>query len=125
MPMSTTEAHTYLDALRGGALYCFLSTADPTPDGSGIAEPVGNGYARVTMAAKFPAASARALVNSVAVTFPAASGGDWGTLTHWGFASASSAGTVKWYAPLDASRTVLDGDTFSFPIGDLTVSLPS
>jgi hypothetical protein len=46
-------------------LYVGLSTADPTDDDSGLAEPSGNGYARVAVtnnATNFPAASGGAKV---------------------------------------------------------------
>jgi hypothetical protein len=61
-------------------LYVGLSTADPTDDGSGNAEPSGNGYARVNFNTWATAAS-RATSNSGAITFPQASG-NWGTITH-------------------------------------------
>lgn len=61
-------------------VYIGLSTADPTDDASGIAEPSGNGYAR--KAISFSAASSRKVVQNGAVQFDQASG-PWGTITHW------------------------------------------
>lgn len=63
------------------AVYIGLHTADPTDAGTG-AEVSGNGYARQSMA--FAASSSGTASNSAAVEFPAASGGNWGTITHIG-----------------------------------------
>lgn len=62
------------------SVYIGLSTADPTDDASGIAEPAGNGYAREAIV--FSAAASRKVVQNGAVTFDQASGA-WGTITHW------------------------------------------
>ena len=58
------------------ALYVALSTADPTDAGSGMAEPSGNGYARVQHDA-WDAAASRATENTGTISFPEASG-SWG-----------------------------------------------
>lgn len=50
------------------AIYVGLSTAEPLDDASGLAEPSGNGYARVqTSASDWNAASGGSLDNAVSV----------------------------------------------------------
>lgn len=91
------------------AVYISLHTADPTDDGSG-AEVSGNGYARQAMA--FDAASGGTASNSAAVEFPAASGGNFGTITHIGLWDASTAGNLLFHAALTASKVINEGDIF-------------
>ncbi len=56
--------------------------------------------------------------NAVAVTFPQATG-SWGTITHFGFYDASTAGNLWFWAALSASKAVATDDTASFAIGAL------
>lgn len=105
-------------------LYLALSTADPGEDGTGLAEPAGNGYARRSCtAADMAAAAAGAKSNGVELAFAQASGGTWGTITHIALMDAITAGNVLWSGALAAPRTVNDGDTFRFAIGNLTFTL--
>jgi len=90
-------------------VYIGLHTADPTDDGSG-AEVSGNGYARQIM--DFGASSSGTASNSSAVEFPAASGGDWGTITHIGIYDALTSGNLLFHAALTTSKSILDGDIF-------------
>ena len=91
------------------AVYIGLHTADPTDTGSG-AEVSGFGYARQAMA--FGASSGGTASNSSAVEFPAASGGNWGTITHIGIYDASTSGNLLFHAALTASKTINDADIF-------------
>ena len=99
--------------------YVALSTADPTEDGSGIAEPVGNGYTRIALGATTRTVSE--VVNDAAVTFAEASG-SWGTISHIAFFDAASAGNFLGSNALDSSLAVGSGDTARFPAGDITVT---
>ncbi len=90
-------------------VYIGLHTADPTDAGTG-AEVSGSGYARQAMA--FGASSSGTASNSGAVEFPAASGGNWGTITHIGIYDASSSGNLLFHAALTASKTINNGDIF-------------
>lgn len=106
-------------------LYAALSTADPTDSGGGIAEPVGNAYARVAITnntTNWPNASAGSKANGTAVTFPTASG-SWGTITHFAIFDASSSGNMIGYGTLTASKVIGNGDTASFAISALTITL--
>ena len=100
-------------------VYLGLSTADPTDDASGLAEPVANNYERE--AVTFGAAATRAIANSGAVTFNQASGA-WGTLTHWALFDALTAGNMMAHGSLSASKGVVTGNTPSVAIGEVEVS---
>jgi hypothetical protein len=107
-------------------IYVALSTADPTDDGTGMAEPSGNGYLRVqTAAADWDPASGGALDNANAIEFPQASGGSWGTITHFALFDATKAvgGNMLAHGALSASKTIADGDTARFSAGALDVTL--
>lgn len=108
-------------------IYVALSTTTPNEDGTGITEPVGNGYARVlTSAADWNAAvtgDPTVIDNLNPIGFPQASGGAWGLITHWVLYDALTGGAVQSYAPLDTSKAIGDGDTASFAAGDLNMTL--
>lgn len=115
-----------LDWLMGGATptrptarYVALFTTAEGDAGGGT-EVSGNGYARQAMTSD--AAASGATANSGALTFTA-SGGSWGTVTHIGIFSASTAGNLLWWGPLTASKAVGDGDSLVFAIGDIDLSL--
>lgn len=104
-------------------IYIFVSTADPTDDGSGVAEPAGSGYARVaTEAADWDASSGGSASNAVAITFPKATGA-WGELTHFGAYDAATDGNMLWYGELTTPKTISSGEIARFPIGSLTVTV--
>lgn len=104
-------------------VYVGLSTADPLDDASGLAEPSGNNYARVTTSGSdWDAASGGATANATALTFPEASGA-WGTCTHFARFDASSGGNMIDHGTLDASRVITSGITPRFSIGELDITL--
>ena len=67
--------------------------------------------------------------NAGDITFPAANGGAWGTITHIALVDHPTNtvyGTdvhVLMWSPLDASKTIADGDTFVISAGDLVVTV--
>ena len=104
-------------------IYVGLSTADPLDDASGLAEPSGNGYARVSTAgADWNTAAAGAPDNANDITFPQATG-SWGTVTHFALYDAATAGNMLAHGSLDTSKAVNNGDTVKFAAGDLDVTL--
>ena len=104
-------------------IYIALSTADPTDDASGIAEPSGGSYARkVTSGATWAAASGGAMSNAAAIEFTQASG-DWGTITHFAGYDAASGGNMLFHGALTSPMDVDSGDTVSFAIGALDGTL--
>jgi hypothetical protein len=103
--------------------YIGLSTANPTDDASGLAEPSGNGYARVTTSGSdWAAAASGATSNAAAITFPEASG-SWGTITHFAIFDAASDGNMLAYGALSSSETIDSGETPRFSIGELDITL--
>ena len=127
-----TVANQFLDSLLGtpgllpATVYIGLMTAEPNPDGTGVVEPSGNGYARVGVAnsvAQWPAASSRQKSHASDIVFAAASGGSWGTITHVGIFDAVSGGNLKCYGALDTPRLVNDTDVFRFLSGTSPLTL--
>lgn len=101
-------------------VYLALSTADPTDDGSGMAEPSGNGYAR--KAITFSAASSRQIDQNADVNFDQASG-SWGTITHWAIFDALTSGNMLAHGALSTSKQVVSGNTPSVASGEVTISV--
>jgi len=101
-------------------IYVALSTADPTDDASGIAEPSGNNYARKAHATWNTAAS-RAITNDGAITFNQASG-SWGTISHYAIYDAATDGNMLAHGALSSSKAIVSGNTPSIPDEDIEVS---
>lgn len=102
-----------------------LSTTTITDAGGNITEPSGNGYARVSLtnnATNWPAASAGSKANGTVITFPAATG-SWGTITDWFISDAASAGNILVYGTLTTAKAFGSGDTASFAVGDIVITL--
>ena len=92
-----------------------------------VGDPGANGTANVAaettrkdVTAVFAAASAGAVTSDTAVTWTSVAGTE--DFTHWTLWSASSAGTFYWSGTITANAVVA-GDTFTFPIGDLDISI--
>jgi hypothetical protein len=104
-------------------IYVGLSTADPTDDGSGLAEPSGNAYARVqTSASDWNTASNGSLENASDIIFDQATG-SWGTITHFALFDAATAGNLLAHGALSQSKAIGDSDTARFEAGDLDINL--
>ena len=96
------ETYT-LDLLLDKTLYLGLSTANPTDDNSGLAEPSGNAYARVTVIeSDWAAAVSGSKDNGETLTFPRATG-SWGTVTHFAIFDAVTSGNMLIYGALGSS----------------------
>ena len=100
------------------AVYLALHTANPDEDGSGT-EVSGNGYSR--QAVTFAAASGGSSASNSVEEFTA-SGGSFGTVTHFGIWDASSSGNLLYYGALTASKVIADGDTLRFASGAITIT---
>jgi hypothetical protein len=106
---------------RPTAWYIGLFTSDPTDTGSaGTEVSTGTGYARTAVTFSVTGDTA---TNTAAVEFPAASGGNWGTITHIGVMTASSGGDMIVHSALTTSKAINDGDVFRIPTGDLDITL--
>jgi len=113
------------DYTRPGTVYVALFTAAPSDSGGGT-EATGGSYARASVtnnSTNWPGATSGTGVksNGTAITFTTATG-DWGTVTHFAIFDAASGGNMLYWGALTASRTVLNGDTFQFAIGALTIT---
>ena len=100
-------------------VYVALFTS-ATSDAGGGTEVSGGSYAR--QAVTLGAASGGASENSADITFPTATA-DWGTITHVALMDALTGGNMLMHSPLDASKTVNNGDTFKINAGDLDVTV--
>lgn len=104
-------------------IYVALSTGDPLDNGSGLAEPSGNGYARdQTDGTDWNVASGGAIDNANAIVFSEATG-NWGTITHFALMDAASGGNLLVHGALSTSKSIDSGDTAEFAAGDLDVLL--
>lgn len=110
-------------ATRPTAWYIGLFTAAPSDAGGGT-EVSGNGYARkATGTISVSGTNPTNATNDAAIEFAAASGGNWGTITHAGIFDALTTGNLLAWAALSTSRTINDGDVLRIPAGDLDVTL--
>lgn len=114
-------AMTTGSATRPTAWYVALYTAAPSDSGGGTEVSTG-GYTR--QAVTFGAASSPGgtTSNTGAVSFTA-SGANFGTVTHIGIFDNSSGGNLLWHGSMTASKTVNDGDTLEFSIGNIDLTL--
>jgi hypothetical protein len=109
-----------------GTYYVGLMTSAPNDDGTGVVEPIGGSYGRVAVTndlTQWPAAGGGQKSNANDIVFPTASAPGWGTVTHFGLFDAPAGGNLWAFGPLDAPRTVLNGDDFRFLSGALTITL--
>jgi hypothetical protein len=106
---------------RPTAWYVALYTAAPSDSGGGT-EVSGSGYARQAVTFNAAATPGGTTDNSTAVTFTAA-GGSWGTVTHIGIFNALTTGNLLWHGAMTASKTIADGDTLEFAIGNIDLTL--
>ena len=104
-------------------VYIALYTVAPTDSGGGT-EVSGGSYARkavINNDTNFPAASSGAKANGTEITFVTATA-NWGTVVAFGIFDASSGGNLLYWADLTSSKTVNNGDTVKFAVGDLDVT---
>ncbi len=104
--------------------YLALATADPTDAATGASmNECPNAFAYARTAITLGAAAARRVTQSGAVTFPQASGGGWGTVTHWAIVSTATwgAGDVLAHGAFVASKVVNDGNTPSIADSEVYV----
>lgn len=118
-----TWLFTASSATRPTSWYVGLFTAAPSDTGGGT-EVSGNAYARVaTGTISVSGTSPTLATNSAAIEFAAASGGNWGSITHAAIFDASTSGNMIAWAELTTARTINDGDVFRIPAGSLDITL--
>ena len=101
--------------------YVALYTAAPSDSGGGTEVSTG-GYARQSVSFDAASSPGGTTSNSGEVSFTA-SGADYGTVTHMGIFDASSGGNLLWHGALTASKTVADGDTLTFAVGNIDLTM--
>lgn len=111
-----------LATMTSPTLYLAASTANPTDDASGLAEPSGNGYARVATASSDWQRSSNVVDNVNEKAFPEATG-TWGNITHLALFDAASGGNMIAHAALDTARSIAANETLRFPAGSITFTL--
>lgn len=116
--LSTATGNTLLGSIVSGAGFVSLHTANPGL--TGTSELSSTGYAR--QALTLTSASAKATHNNATITFGPAVG-DWPAATYYGLWSLVSGGTFLGGGPLNASKTVLDGDTASIASSGLALQI--
>lgn len=136
MGFSTANANAILDLRFGTGSYSIpatyyigLSTTQPTDAGANVSEPSGGSYARVaiTNASAWVAASGGSKSNAVPFAFPTATG-TWTTTAlvgWWVLYNASSGGVFQDWGVIPIPRAIADTDQFTFPIGDIIITIQS
>lgn len=111
------------------SLWVALSSTAPTDAGANVTEPTTGAYARVqTVNADWAAATGTAPTtksNANVITFPTATA-DWlagVNLTHFVLFDATTLGDAVATGALDVAKPVLNGDTASFAVGQLSLKL--
>jgi len=103
------------------AVYVALFTSDAGLEGGVITSEVSGGsYARELAGLSVSVDGVSANAADIIFTTATAS---WGTITHIALMDALTAGNVIMHSPLDAPKTVGNGDTFKINAGDLDVTI--
>jgi len=112
---------TATSVTRPTAWYVALYTGAPSDSGGGT-EVSGSGYVRKAVTWATATGTAGTTSNSNAPSFTA-SGGAFGTVTHIGIHDAESGGNLLWHGAMTASKTIADGDTLEFSVGNIDLTL--
>ena len=102
------------------ALFTSTATGAELEAGTLTNEVSGGSYAREL--ARLTAGSGGLSSNAADITFTTATA-DWGEVAFVALMDAITAGNVLMYSPLDANKTVNNGDTFKINTGDLDVEI--
>ena len=111
------------DYTRPATVYVALYTVAPTDAGGGT-ECTGGSYARKDVTnnvTNFPAASSGAKSNGVEIAFVQATA-SWGTVVAFGIFDAVTAGNLLYWATVTTNKTIDNGDTAKFAVGDLDIT---
>ena len=122
----TTYANTVLTAaFKTQQVYGSLHLADPGDTGSATCE-LATAFCYTRKAITFADDGAtRTISNTAALEFDAATGGNWGAITHLGISNCSLCGqtlTVA-YGALTTPKTIDDGDQLKFAIGNIDITI--
>jgi hypothetical protein len=109
-------------------MYLGISTSTIAAAGTGITEPVAMAYARITFTNNKTSWSVASgsnpgtLSNAIIYTFSQATG-NWGIITDFFISDAITGGNILVYGSLTAPKTIANGDTARFAIGDFVINL--
>jgi hypothetical protein len=108
-------------------LYFGLATGAIAANGTVTGEPASGSYARKSVTndtALWNTAANGALDNKIAITFVTATA-SWGTILNFFIANhlTNTGAAIIAYGTLTVSKAITTGDTASFAIGDLDISL--
>jgi len=127
-----SEANTILNSrfensASTGPATIFLAAFTAAPSDTGVGMEVSGGsYARQSEtcnSTNFPAASAGAITQANAITWPTATA-NWGTITDEAYMAASSGGTQPLYwGDLSANQVINNGNTLQNNANSITISL--
>lgn len=132
-----TEAGVLNYIFRGTAFtipdpcYVALYTVAPSDTGGGTEVANANGYTRKSIdmtSGVFGAATPgdpTTISNTSVIDFASASGGNWGTVVAFGILDSGTYGSgnlIVW-ADLTLSKAINDGDTASFGVGQMVITL--
>jgi len=106
---------------RPTSLFLALYIASPSDSGGGT-EVSGAGYSRQNITFSPAVSPGGTCSNNSIITFTA-NGGSFGTVTHIGIFDSLSGGNLLWHGQLLVSKTILDGDSLQFGIGNIKASL--
>lgn len=121
---ATGQTTTILTTTALTNLYVGLFTVTPS-DAAGGTEVTGGAYARIQSVGKWGAptsANPSTVANNAIITFPTATA-DWGTVVAFGLFTALTVGTLLWWGALGQNKTVSNGDTPSYGVGALVLTL--
>jgi len=106
-------------------VYVALSTSAYQEDGSGGNEPVGNGYARVSVTnntTNWPVTTTGSKTNANSITFASASG-SWGSIGYVGIFDQLTGGNLLMYGTLSIAKSPTSGDVLSYAPGNFVLNL--
>lgn len=113
--------HTYARPTKYIAL-CTVAVTD-SMTGSTITEPTTDSYARkICQTWDVASGTGGDTENTVEITFATATA-SWGTILDFAICDALTTGNVLAYGTLTVSKSVAQGDTPKFAVGDLDVTL--
>jgi len=98
--------------------------SDPGDAGTTSAEFTAS-YSYARTALTMDTATTGSTSNTAALEFPAASGGDWGTISHLAIATSATeaADDIVASGSLTTAKLIEDGDQLVFAIGNITISI--
>lgn len=105
--------------------YIGLSTTQPNANGTGITEPTGGGYSRVSVAnnkQNFSVSAMGTLSNLAQIEYNESTG-NWGTVAYILIYNAITGGDLLWYGAFVSSKIVQSGTALIIAPNTLTFSL--